>query len=252
MPSLGETLKERRRSLGLSVNQIESATRIRARFLTALEEGVYDQLPDPGYVRGYVSTYARFLELDPIPLLAMYKAESGARPRKEFDLPQVGEAVARTGEQHAIPLRAAALVIISLLVLALGILGITRVTRGPEDPPPMPLPADDTQNETDSVQPEAVIPQQPEGSSAPAQGLPFTIDVAVASDSASWLRVTIDGRVAYEGTLTGGQSKRFEVSEEASVRIGKPSAVTVLRDGKKQKLPSGDTPVLTLTTDTED
>lgn len=251
MASLGETLKERRRALGLSLSQVEAATRIRERTLTALEEGTYDNLPDPGYVRGYVSTYARFLELDPLPLLAMYKAESGARKRTELDLPQVGEAVARTGEQHAIPLRAAALVIITLFVIALVAFAINRISAGPGDPPPLPVPAEGSASQT--ATPESVPEQDsPEGSMEPSQNPPFTLDVAVATDSASWLRITVDGRVAYEGTLAGGQSKRFEVSEEASVRVGRPSAVTILRDGKKQSLPRGDTPELTLTAETDE
>jgi len=80
---LGDTLRERRIALGLSVDQVEHATRIRGKLLEALEEGHYDRLPNPGYVRGYISSYGRFLELDTVPLLNMYKAETGAEDPRQ-------------------------------------------------------------------------------------------------------------------------------------------------------------------------
>ena len=78
-------------------------------------------------------------------------------------------------------------------------------------------PEADTQKETDTTDP--VV--QPEPKPAVEQQ-PFTLTVTVAADGASWLRVTVDGKTAYEGVLTGGQSKEFEVTEKAKIRIGKP------------------------------
>lgn len=245
MASLGDTLQERRRALGISIEQAQAATRIRGKLLRALENGEYDQLPNPGYVRGYVSSYARLLELDPLPLLAMYKAESGVTRRTELDLPQVEEAVARTGEQHAVPLRIAVTAAVLLVVLTAAIwLGI-RLSRGPETLPPEPVPAD-TATATPSG--EATGSESSEATRA----LPFTVDVGVAQEGASWVRVTVDGKTAYEGTMTGGQSQRFEVTEECTVRVGKPSEVTVLREGRTVKMPGGDTPEITMTAEIPD
>ena len=59
MGQLGDTLRDRRISLGISLETAENDTKIRARLLEALEAGEYDKLPNPGYVRGYVSSYSR-------------------------------------------------------------------------------------------------------------------------------------------------------------------------------------------------
>ena len=188
MASLGDTLQERRRALVISIEQAQAATRIRGKLLRALENGDYDQLPNPGYVRGYVSSYARLLELDPLPLLAMYKSESGVTRRTELDLPQVEEAVARTGEQHAVPLRIAVTAAVLLVVLTAAIwLGI-RLSRGPETLPPEPVPAD-TATATPSG--EATGSESTEATRA----LPFTVDVGVAQEGASWVRITVDGKI---------------------------------------------------------
>lgn len=257
MGKLGDTLRERRVALGITIEQAESHTKMRARLLNALEEGDYERLPDPGYVRGYVSSYARYLELDPVPLLAMYKAETGTGRAERLDLPQVAEAVAPRGEQHALPLRSAIIVVSVLAVLSLGIWGITRAFNGPEPTPPVPVAPTETVDA--STEPTAVVPaesseptktetkEQTSAETAKGETAPFTLKVVVDADGASWVRITVDGKPAYEGTLTGGQSKSFEVTEEATVRVGKPEAVTITRDGEAVSIENkGDVPTVTL------
>jgi transcriptional regulator with XRE-family HTH domain len=69
MDELGHVLREAREARGLTLAQVQEKTRISARFLDALETGKYEQLPTPVHTRGYLRNYARFLELDPKPLL---------------------------------------------------------------------------------------------------------------------------------------------------------------------------------------
>lgn len=58
--------------MGLTLSEVEDKTRINRRFLTALESGEYHALPTPVHVRGFLRNYARFLNLDPDPLLDRY------------------------------------------------------------------------------------------------------------------------------------------------------------------------------------
>jgi len=249
---LGETLKERRTALGLTLDQAQEATRIRGTLIRALEEGDYAKLPNPGYVRGYISSYARYLELDPLPLLAMYKAETGSGRYHELNLPQVDEAVAPRHQQHAVPGRAALIVVVVLALLSVAVWGITRIWRGPEPtlPEPAPLSEPTTTPEADgAAAPDADAEQAQVAAQdePPSELQPFTLEVKVDQNGASWLEITVDDKKAYAGTLTGGQSQEYEVAESASVLVGRPSAVTVLRDGKKVKIPaSDDTPVVEL------
>ncbi|TLM82603.1 MAG: helix-turn-helix domain-containing protein [Actinobacteria bacterium] len=247
MGQLGDTLRDRRVALGMSLDEVEGATKIRARLLAALEEGAYDTLPNPGYVRGYISSYARFLELDPMPLLAMYKAETGAGRYHELNLPQTSEAVKPSHEQHAVPWRAAVAVVLAIAVFSLAVWGITRLVKSPEPTPPEPAPLT-------SPTPTATTPESSPGGSVakpsdqPAsEVVPFTLVVGVAADSASWVRVTVDGKNAYEGTLAGGQTERFEVAKKATVRVGNPSVVTITKDGVPVHIPeSGGSPSVTI------
>ncbi len=78
MAGLGDTLREARQRLGLTLSEVESATRIRRRYLEALEVEDFDALPAPVYVKGFLRTYARYLGLDPLPLLALYPDDAKA------------------------------------------------------------------------------------------------------------------------------------------------------------------------------
>ncbi|MCA9965008.1 MAG: helix-turn-helix domain-containing protein [Anaerolineales bacterium] len=70
-------MREARENKGLTLEEVQAETRIHARFLTALEKGDYAALPTPVHVRGFLRNYARFLGLDPQPLLARYQNNHG-------------------------------------------------------------------------------------------------------------------------------------------------------------------------------
>jgi transcriptional regulator with XRE-family HTH domain len=61
---IGSSLREARERRGLELNEIERATRIRSRYLRALEEEQFGQLPGRAYAKGFLRTYADYLGLD--------------------------------------------------------------------------------------------------------------------------------------------------------------------------------------------
>jgi cytoskeleton protein RodZ len=72
---VGRQLAALRQQKGLSVQDVSTRLRFSTRQLTALEEGQYDLLPDMTFVRAMIRTYARFLETDPAPLIAVLEDE---------------------------------------------------------------------------------------------------------------------------------------------------------------------------------
>src|SRR5664279_2753552 len=88
--NVGQQLKARRQAIRLSLAQVELDTKIRGKFLTALESGDYKSLPNDIYSRGFVQHYANHLGLDGAFVAAQYVAERGGietadtkRPRME-------------------------------------------------------------------------------------------------------------------------------------------------------------------------
>ena len=76
--SLGETLRAAREHRGLTLEQASEDTKIRQKFLRALEQGDYQQLPGAVYTRGFLRNYGEYLDLDTDELIAQYQAERGA------------------------------------------------------------------------------------------------------------------------------------------------------------------------------
>ena len=66
---IGQTLRATRERRGITVEQVAQDTRISLRFIEALEDEQFDELPAPVYVRGFLRSYANYLKLDPQPLL---------------------------------------------------------------------------------------------------------------------------------------------------------------------------------------
>lgn len=70
----GEQLKTRREEKGVSLDEVAQRLRIRRQFLQAMEEERLDDLPGETYFRGFLRSYAEFLDLDGEALLQSYRS----------------------------------------------------------------------------------------------------------------------------------------------------------------------------------
>lgn len=71
----GDILKSTRKRLGLTIDQATASTRIRGKILEAFEEADFEAMPPKGYSKNMISSYARFLDLDPQDIINMYVKE---------------------------------------------------------------------------------------------------------------------------------------------------------------------------------
>ena len=124
---LGEWLRHRREELDISLEQADADTRIRARYLEALEAEDLEALPNTVVARGFLRNYASYLELDPQQAIDRYEAIAG--PSK-IESPEVSESSPFDSEKfqpvplHEMPVQgsrwwlAAGLLVILVAVLA--------------------------------------------------------------------------------------------------------------------------------------
>jgi transcriptional regulator with XRE-family HTH domain len=84
---IGERLRDARRDLGLDLEEITARTKIRARYLIAMEEERWEALPGAAYVRSFLHTYAEVLGLDADALLDEYRSVEPARDRPGVEAP---------------------------------------------------------------------------------------------------------------------------------------------------------------------
>ena len=73
--SIGEVLKSTRSRQGLDIRAVEERTKIRTKYLRALENEDWEALPSPAYAKGFLRTYAQLLALDADALVDAYRRQ---------------------------------------------------------------------------------------------------------------------------------------------------------------------------------
>jgi hypothetical protein len=115
MTPVGQVLKDARMQRGIDLGEVERVTKIRVKFLRAMEEDRWDELSPPVYARSFLSTYAGYLGLDDGPLVEEYRRTVGDEPEP------VPIGVIRTGGMRS-PRRP-----VKPILLAGGLVGVALV-----------------------------------------------------------------------------------------------------------------------------
>jgi len=207
MPEIGETLREARMRRRIDMTEVETATKIRAKYLRALENEEWDLLPGPTFVKTFLRTYAEYLGLDSRMLTEEYR-QRFERPSTQ-DLTPISASLGRRGRRR----RARLLALGPVLVMVLGAAGLLAAfyvlgTLGPDDETPAgPNRAQDPQPRSQSDgdrEPERESPRKREREQRPRRArlqLVATADVYVCLVDAGGRQV-IDERTLSSGTRT--------------------------------------------------
>ena len=119
---VGQLLSQARTQRGIELGEAERVTKIRVRYLRAMEEDRWEALPGTAYARGFLASYARYLGLDEGPGLEAYEQRFGAAeqaPIPEEMLPRPGTA-GRSGPRLGVVVLAALVAIVAATVVVLG------------------------------------------------------------------------------------------------------------------------------------
>jgi cytoskeletal protein RodZ len=190
-------------------------------------------------VKGFIQSYARFLEIPAAPLLEQFKVESANTVRRDTPMDRYLDAIPKETvvpnrrQQHEIPRNVWIAAAAGVVLIALVLCGITQCMGGSTgaDTTPTTVPGSGTSaspGETSTV----------ESTSSATQGDAFTLRISARAGMASAVKATVDGFVGFEGTMQGGESREFLVSDRALLVIGNPDAVVVTRDGEPVTVPS--------------
>ena len=233
---IGETLVAARRQQGVALSDAAAETRVRESYLAALEAEDFAALGGDVYVKGFLRSYARFLRLDPEPLIAAY--------RNEYERHHIDEA-SPLAHQPVAPLQSerspAVLVGAGVAVIVVAVLALIGLLGGndqdPEDPglvapePVETVPPSEQPSAPPTTEPSEEASQQP--TDGPTEVLAGNgVRLRLALQGASWMRVTVDGEVQLEGEQAEGERLTFEGDETVHIRIGDASAVRVKVNGQ--------------------
>lgn len=123
MKTVGVILREARLNKAYSLDQVERDTKIRRKFLEAIEADDYSKLPSVAYAKGFVKNYSQYLGLNSDNVLAFFRRQTKEIPRSSLLPKGVAEPLNRSWFQLT-PGRFLALLLAGLAAIFLGYLGL--------------------------------------------------------------------------------------------------------------------------------
>ena len=226
---IGNSLREARLRQELDLLRAESDTKIRGRYLQALEDEQFEVLPGDTYVKGFLRTYADYLGLD----AQLYVDEYNSRFAPSDDPPIASRSAPsrrrRRAESSAVVVALAGIVAVTALVVVAWQLRTGDSDGSEQASAPAARPA---------TSPPAVPPA--ETAAAGSEQQPVTV-VLNAIRGNTWLAVragSAAGELLFQGTLEKGQTQRF-VRKRVWLQYGAGNHLELKVNGEQTDVPAG-------------
>jgi cytoskeleton protein RodZ len=239
---VGQTLREARKRRRIDLAQVEEVTKIRGRFLLAIENEEWDTLPGEAYVSAFIRTYAAYLGLDGPRLAAQHRQEVGVgRPGERLlgsDPNQVVPRSTRPTRESRLAPRTLALLVSAGLVAVLVTVGIF----GRGDEPSAPESESGAQRQTAHQQDSESPVSAPAAKAAPQRGSGLSLHLTATAEV--WVCLLDDGgEPLVDGQIlsAGSEAGPFR-SGSFTVSLGN-GEVAMTVNGQQASIPETPSPV---------
>jgi hypothetical protein len=236
MFEIGNSLREARLRQSLDFPEVEQATKIRGKYLRALEDEQFDILPGQTYVKGFLRTYSEYLGLDG----QLYVDEYNSRY-----IPGDEETPLRASSTSAVgrnPRVESSVVLVALAAIGILTALVVVAWRFGSDTPETAIP-------DFSSQPPAATGAKP--ATKPRKTAPAVARLSVTGAlGSSWMEVhrgSAAGRELYRGTLQAGSTVRFS-QPRLHVVVGRPANLRFRLNGRVVQVPDRGSPTTVLIT----
>ena len=247
MSELGAFLQRHREELGATLDDLEAQTRIRRKYLEAMESGEWDVLPPGVYARGLLRNYARAIGVSEAGVLRMYVKERPGEAR--LPEPQlISQPLIAEPRFNFEMLLAAGLLVVAIVLFAWTV--GTRFLPGGQvagaDPPAgTPTPralavSNPTRRATVSSSSRVSAPTSPVRTVRPlATSTPTASPTAfqglvmeVKATSDAWVLVQTDGSEAFSGFLRQGEARSWQAHSSLRLRTGNAGGTQITLNGQ--------------------
>lgn len=265
MEKIGQQLRETREKLGLTLEEVERAIKIRPHHLQALEEGDLESMTSPAQARGFLRNYADFLGLEVERVMLDYADSLQEKRRRRViktgieaatTRPSVTVQKRRFGWFSMDLLVAGVITVVILAVLGWGISWVASAMRenhtSAEEasefliPTFTPAPSEtnapfETEVATASAAENLSTPPAPEilEEESPTATLSLLVDInsdlinlQIVVERRAWLLVRVDGEEVYKGRVLAGSVLEFQGEDLVELRTGNAAAIRVIQDGR--------------------
>ena len=263
---IGKKFREKRKTLGVSVEDASSQSRIHPNVIADIENGVFDRL-DKLYVRSFLKKYATYLGIDEKGVMEDYEKISSSLPDKEFTfnvekeekkqqelkLPPLPKLPPVSREQvQKILVIASAVVLVILMFILIGTMKSKITLARQKRAEALPKKVAVQQKPRKEV---VIAPKAEEAEEAPVQQKKSVsnfvgrimapakegmVSLTLRSRGDAWIRVSHEGDILFDGTLHDGDSKTWQAAGTIKVWTGKAERLDfIVNDHKVSRVAKG-------------
>jgi Helix-turn-helix domain/Domain of unknown function (DUF4115) len=231
LAKVGLILMQTREQRDFSLNDLAIKTHIPARLLQAIEQGDMKPLPEPVYIQSFIRQYANVMGLNGVQLASEFPVEPVIRPLRPpfFGRPN--------WQLRPVHLYAAYTIVILGAVQGLS-LTLNRSTSqlSPQSAALQSSPIASSLGRAPSAGPGAgpVLPSVVL-SPIPGENSSKAVRVALTLTDASWVKVVVDGKPEFEGTMDPGAKRLLTANQRVTVTAGNAGGVVATFNGGEAK-----------------
>lgn len=249
MQGIGKILKDEREKRGITLAEVAEATKIRTKYLDAIENDKFDVLPGEVYAKGFVTAYLKYLGIKDAPeVVEIMKPKPITLPEPSVEQPE--PETTRTGsrkdrkrsnrssfEEKPLSKRSSLIIVLSIvaILLLLAVQWVYSSQQGGKGPSQEEQQQQEQQmQENDPQQNQETEPQAPLVPETPVyEGLEMRLEIMDVSggEDRCWMRITADGQ-ATEVTLSEGQTQDVKATQQIDLNLGNAGAVRVTVNGQ--------------------
>ena len=264
--SVGSFLKQKREGQGLSLDQVASLTRIQSKFLHALEEETFADLPEQVFTRGFVRTYARSLGINEEDALRRFSEassafyERGVQEQQQVSLKIQEERQGKLNRNLVIGITVVILIALGLFLPRQQQTPTPSTSQDTASSPPassLPLEEEDTQKDQEKTAPGEIapedkvvsevpiaVPSAPETVAQPTDVEKKTPNPAASTDDPmileleakqlTWVVVKSDDEAPHEALLQPGQRATWKGNSQFTLTLGNAAGVAIRLNGESR------------------
>lgn len=229
LQEIGFKLKNTRLAQQISLDTVANKTRIALRLLQAIEAGKSNELPEPFYIRALILKFAREIGAEDLDLDLFNKTVKTVTSEPE-----------RISRRYwfNFQLRSLHLYLLYLLLVLISVKGITTLV---ERPVIINQITEEETTKSETTQIPTLDSPVPLSSAAPSQFISQSneskaVTVGINLQERCWLKVMVDGKLAFEGTLPKGTQRSWSGKQQVTIRAGNAGGVVIGFNNQQKKV----------------
>lgn len=226
--SIGKKLKEAREKKGLSLKDIQEKTKIRVKYLKAIEDEEFEIIPGKVYVKVFIKGYAEQVGLDGSELVNEYKQIKDEEEKLKMEL-ELEKEKENIQDKSFFQNKLLNIIILLTILLVVGFVifsvFLLNDSKSLEKVPADDISVQELKKEESPVFNEEETKDKPNINNKIEGNILHTLEVVAVERS--WVQIFVDGKEVFTGILEKGANKKIDGKNKVDLKIGNAAGIVV-------------------------